>query len=663
MMLKQSTAAVISFGPFVSPTDGVTLQTGLVSAIDNGSTGIMLSKAGGAFAVRHASVTASTYDAYGNYLVTLDTTDTNTLGRLRMQFAAAASCLPVWQDFEVVAANVYDSLIGGGDVLDVSVTQWLGTAVTAATAGVPDVNTKNINNTAAATPGASGGILISGSNSGTTTLAALTVTGATTLTGNVALADGMTIAAPSTANRAGLTITGNGTGSGISTTGGATGHGLLSTGGATSGDGLRSIGPTSGNGAYFTATTSGHGIRTQAAGTTKHGIFAEGGATTGDGIRANGGATSGNGAVFQALASGDGLDLTGVGSNKRGLTVAGAGTGAAARFTGGTSADTNGLEIVSAAASGAGYGLAAFGSDTGAGIAGVGGSGGGHGFEADGGTGGDGIKAVAGAGGVDIRGNLTGDITGDLSGSVGSVTGNVGGDVAGNVDGNLGGTINGLTATALADFFTTDSGETYASSVAGSVVQEIADNAGAGADPWSTPLPGAYGSGEAGFIVGTNLDALISSRLAPTVAARTLDVSAGGEAGIDWNNIGSPTTTQNLSGTTVKTATDVAGLLPAALVGGRMDSSVGAMAANVITASALATNAVDEIVAGVLAGIVDGTVDLAEGIKRILAAVVNTITVTGSSPAVLQLNESDGTTPLGTQSIAADGSSRTTSIP
>lgn len=45
--------------------------------------------------------------------------------------------------------------------------------------------------------------------------------------------------------------------------------------------------------------------------------------------------------------------------------------------------------------------------------------------------------------------------------------------------------------------------------------------------------------------------------LKPTAAGRTLDVSATGEAGIDWANIGSPTTTVGLSGTTIKTATDV----------------------------------------------------------------------------------------------------------
>jgi hypothetical protein len=42
--------------------------------------------------------------------------------------------------------------------------------------------------------------------------------------------------------------------------------------------------------------------------------------------------------------------------------------------------------------------------------------------------------------------------------------------------------------------------------------------------------------------------------LKPTTAGRTLDVTATGEAGIDWSNIGAPTTTQNLSATTISTA-------------------------------------------------------------------------------------------------------------
>lgn len=57
-------------------------------------------------------------------------------------------------------------------------------------------------------------------------------------------------------------------------------------------------------------------------------------------------------------------------------------------------------------------------------------------------------------------------------------------------------------------------------------------------------------------------------------AGNTLDVTATGAAGIDWSNVENPTTTLNLSATTVKTATDVEtdtadiqSRLPAALTG------------------------------------------------------------------------------------------------
>lgn len=78
------------------------------------------------------------------------------------------------------------------------------------------------------------------------------------------------------------------------------------------------------------------------------------------------------------------------------------------------------------------------------------------------------------------------------------------------------------------------------------------NSASSAGDPWNTALPGAYGSGTAGNIIGNRIDAAITSRLAPTTSGRTLDVTATGEAGIDWANIGSPTTSVNLSGTSTK---------------------------------------------------------------------------------------------------------------
>jgi hypothetical protein len=161
ILLKQSTQVVISFGPFLLNTDGVTLVINLVGTganqTENTSTGIRISKNGGAFAARAATATASTYDAFGNYLVTLKTGDVDTLGVLRVQYANGAAFCPVWKDYLVVAANIYDSLVGGGDVLDVSAIQILGTAIsTPATAGILDVNAKNWVNQAIVTPAVTG---------------------------------------------------------------------------------------------------------------------------------------------------------------------------------------------------------------------------------------------------------------------------------------------------------------------------------------------------------------------------------------------------------------------------------------------------------------------------------------------------------------------------
>lgn len=66
-------------------------------------------------------------------------------------------------------------------------------------------------------------------------------------------------------------------------------------------------------------------------------------------------------------------------------------------------------------------------------------------------------------------------------------------------------------------------------------------------------------------IEGTDATDSLDARLAaygalkPTVAGRTLDVTATGEAGIDWANIGSPTTAQTLSNTTINAVATLAG--------------------------------------------------------------------------------------------------------
>jgi hypothetical protein len=143
--LKQSTAYTFRFGPFLDETDGKTAETGLTIAYTN----VFLSKAGGAFAAKADTTDlTSTGDSRGYYTCVLNTTDTGTVGPFRVH-AHISGALPVWKDFQIVAANVFDSLYAsaGTDVLDVSVTQNAGTAITAA-AGVQAVNTTQVNGTA-----------------------------------------------------------------------------------------------------------------------------------------------------------------------------------------------------------------------------------------------------------------------------------------------------------------------------------------------------------------------------------------------------------------------------------------------------------------------------------------------------------------------------------
>lgn len=103
--LKYATAASIKLGPFLASTDGITPQTSLTIARAN----IRLAKEGGAFAQTH-NATGATADENGFYTIPLDTTDTNTLGRLRVAVTLSGS-LSVWDDFVVLPAAVYTSFI------------------------------------------------------------------------------------------------------------------------------------------------------------------------------------------------------------------------------------------------------------------------------------------------------------------------------------------------------------------------------------------------------------------------------------------------------------------------------------------------------------------------------------------------------------------------
>ncbi len=142
--IPAAVAKLVVFRSYLS-SDHVTPATGKTIAIT-------ISKNGAAFGNPNVGALNATEISSGFYKFTLDTTDTGTTGPLTWR-GAAATIDDAADIYSVVSAN------------------------NAGFAGIPD-----------ATAGAANGLLISGANSGTTTLGSLTVTGAFTNNGTVDVA-------------------------------------------------------------------------------------------------------------------------------------------------------------------------------------------------------------------------------------------------------------------------------------------------------------------------------------------------------------------------------------------------------------------------------------------------------------------------------------------
>ncbi len=119
--LKQSTAVDIALGPFLDSVDGNSVEAALTITQPD----IRLKKNAAAWAQKSAAQTLSHEEA-GWYEANLSATDTDTLGVL-MVAVHEAGALPVWREFSVVPANVYDSLFST-DKLQVDVVECTGAA-------------------------------------------------------------------------------------------------------------------------------------------------------------------------------------------------------------------------------------------------------------------------------------------------------------------------------------------------------------------------------------------------------------------------------------------------------------------------------------------------------------------------------------------------------
>ena len=143
------------------------------------------------------------------------------------------------------------------------------------------------------------------------------------------------------------------------------------------------------------------------------------------------------------------------------------------------------------------------------------------------------------------------------------------------------------------------------------------------------------------------------SHLMPTTAGRTLDVSATGEAGLDWANIGSPTTAVNLSATNIDVDQVVAS------VSGAVGSVTGAVG-SVTGAVGSVTGAVGSVTGAV--GSVTGNVggNVVGSVGSVTAQVTANVTAISGDTTAADLLEAlmDGAV-----LVAVNGVATTTSIP
>lgn len=219
--LRTNTAARVTVGPFFDKTDGVTPETALT--VTGCKLTFMVDDANVPTLVLDVAPTASggsndmvhvTGDDAGFYDLELAAANVNYLGRAMLAITDAATHCPVFHEFMIVPAMVYDSMFLGTDVMDASVTQWLGTAcATPTVAGVPEVDPTHWNGTAVGTPDTAGYPKVtvkSGTGTGEISLSSGRVAVQAGIKKNVALANFPFLMTDSTNHNpaTGLTVTG-----------------------------------------------------------------------------------------------------------------------------------------------------------------------------------------------------------------------------------------------------------------------------------------------------------------------------------------------------------------------------------------------------------------------------------------------------------------------
>ena len=130
--LKADTAATILIGPFLDKDDGVTPETG-----------ITLGAADSAEIMKHDGTTfidisarTFTHKEKGMYTLALTANDTDTEGRMTVFISDESICLPVWAEFMVIRADIYDAIFGASQLLEKAAKSLINKAIQNKNTGV-----------------------------------------------------------------------------------------------------------------------------------------------------------------------------------------------------------------------------------------------------------------------------------------------------------------------------------------------------------------------------------------------------------------------------------------------------------------------------------------------------------------------------------------------
>ena len=140
--LKTNTAVIVTVGPFYDKTDGVTIEGALtitnekitlVKDTDDGNAPtIILDNIAGATSGTANDLNYITNNDAGLMQLELAAADVNFLGRLFLSITDAANHVPVFHEFQVISAQMFDAMFGTGN-LNADVVNWKGSAAPAMT--------------------------------------------------------------------------------------------------------------------------------------------------------------------------------------------------------------------------------------------------------------------------------------------------------------------------------------------------------------------------------------------------------------------------------------------------------------------------------------------------------------------------------------------------